>query len=363
MSTLLPQPRPERSQEEVMAAFESTPLFMKSLPEDAMDDPVISALQSLAHEGTPDEVADNFKDQGNDYFRGKRYREALGFYTQGVDAKPTDNVLLEALLCNRAACNLELKNYGNVLKDCSKALSLNAKCSKAYYRSALALLALEREEEALDCCDRCLAYDSENQGVRSVKGKALKKKEEKDRRVRERQERVRKEQEEKAKMHLAFQKRNLIPVVNPDGPSENPYSPHFDPADPTQETLVIPVFFLYPQYATSDIISHFIEDTPFSAHIAAMFPPEAPKPEWDNNSEYIAGGLVVYAMTCRKRLLKVGKNMTLKDVFQAAAAKEGQPKDGLEVKDGCLTFVVLPKGDVEKRWVEEFKRTRDGGSS
>jgi hypothetical protein len=27
---------------------------MKYLPEDASDDPVISALQSLAHEGTPD---------------------------------------------------------------------------------------------------------------------------------------------------------------------------------------------------------------------------------------------------------------------------------------------------------------------
>ena len=55
------------------------------------------------------EIAQNFKEQGNDYFKGKRYREALGFYTQGLEAKPTDPVLLEALLCNRAACNLELR--------------------------------------------------------------------------------------------------------------------------------------------------------------------------------------------------------------------------------------------------------------
>jgi len=54
------------------------------------------------------EVAQNFKEQGNEYFRGKRYREALGFYTQGVDAKPDDVQLKEALLLNRAACNLEL---------------------------------------------------------------------------------------------------------------------------------------------------------------------------------------------------------------------------------------------------------------
>ena len=54
------------------------------------------------------EVAQNFKEQGNDYFKGKRYREAMGFYTQGIDVKPEDLTLLEALLCNRAACNLEL---------------------------------------------------------------------------------------------------------------------------------------------------------------------------------------------------------------------------------------------------------------
>jgi hypothetical protein len=54
------------------------------------------------------EIAQNFKEQGNDYFKGKRHREAISFYTQGIDAKPSDIVLHEALLCNRAACNLEL---------------------------------------------------------------------------------------------------------------------------------------------------------------------------------------------------------------------------------------------------------------
>ena len=48
--------------------------------------------------------------------------------------------------------------------------------------------------------------------------------------------------------------------------------------------------------------------------------------------------------------------MSLRNVYKAAKAKEGQPMDGLEVKDGCLSFVVMPKGDVEKKWVEEFKQ-------
>ncbi|KAI0352883.1 40S ribosomal protein S7 [Trametes cingulata] len=351
----LPQPPPT---EEKLAAFDSVPLFMKSLPEDAADDVAISALQSLAYEGTPDEIAQNFKEQGNDYFKGKRYREALGFYTQGIDAKPTDKTLLEALFCNRAACNLELQNYGSVLRDCSRAIGLNPQSSKAYYRSALSLIALERYDEALDCCDRCLQYDKDNKSVQAAREKAAKLKEAKDRKERERQERMRQEQLKQTRLKAAYKERNLIVVPVPDTVAQNPYEPEFDPEDPTGSTLVFPVLFLYPQYATSDLISHFQEDTPFSAHLSAMFPPNAPRPEWDQKGEYVDGNLVVYGFTRLQRLLKIGKKMTLRDVCKAAKAKEGKPRDGLELKDGTLTFVVLPKGEEENKWVEDFKKNR-----
>jgi len=351
----LPQP-PDL--EDKLAAFNSIPLFMKSLPEDDTENATIAALQSLVHDGTPDEIAQNFKDQGNDYFKGRRYREALGFYTQGIDAKPTDPTMQEALLCNRAACNLELRNYGSVLRDCSKALTVNMKASKAYYRSGLALLSLDRVDEAIDCCDRCAEFDSDNESIKALREKARKKKEEKEKKEREKQERTRKEKEEQRRLKAACAERNIIEIPNPEG-TANPYAPHFDPEDPSKSTLIIPVFFLYPQHATSDVISHFVEDTPFSAHLAAMFPPQAPAAEWDKNGEYIDGQLVIYAMTRRKRLLKVGKKMTLRDVCRAAKEKEGEARDGLEMKDGCLTFAVLLKGEVEKNWVEEYKRSRD----
>lgn len=157
---------------------------------------------------------------------------------------------------------------------------------------------------------------------------------------------------------MLFQERNLI--LRPGG-SENPYKPHFDPEDTTNGTLIIPVFFLYPQHAISDVIPNFVEDTSFAAHLSTMFPPDAPAPEWDKKGEYVNGQLVVYAMTSRRRLLKVGKNMNLRDVCKASRGKEGEPRDGLELKDGCLTFVVVPKGQVEEEWVKDFKRNdRDG---
>ncbi|KAJ7162561.1 hypothetical protein C8R43DRAFT_990664 [Mycena crocata] len=358
MSTKIgPQPPPKLSLEERLAEFDNVPLFMKSLPDEEADDPMIAALQSLAHEGTPDEIAQNFKEQGNDYYKGKRYREALGFYTQAIDAKPTDLVLQEALLCNRAACNLELKNNGSVLRDCSKALSINPKSSKAFYRSAMALIALERTEEALDCCDRCLKFDPENKSVQTVRLRGQQLKAALEKKEQDRLEKLQRAKEAKYKLNTAFRERNLILIPKKDG-TQNPFAPHFDPEDPTESSLIIPVFFLYPQHATSDVIPEFVEDTPFAAHLSTMFPPKAPAPNWDVKEEYVDGKLVIYAMTHRKRLLKVGKKMTLRDVCTAAKAKDGELRDGLEVKDGCLTFAVLPKGDVEKKWVEEYKNTR-----
>ena len=75
------------------------------------------------------------------------------------------------------------ENYGTVLKDCSKAIALNATSSKAYYRSALALVALERLDEAIDCCERCLQFDKENASVKSTLEKALKLKEAKEKKA------------------------------------------------------------------------------------------------------------------------------------------------------------------------------------
>ncbi|KAF9535006.1 40S ribosomal protein S7 [Crepidotus variabilis] len=350
MSTSLgPLPLPRPTEDETLSAFDSVPLFMKSIPDEGTEDIALAALQSLVYEGPPDEVAQNFKEQGNEYFKGKRYREAIGFYTQGVDAKPTDKGILEALLLNRAACNLELQNYGSVLRDCSKVLSSNFTSSKAFYRSGQALLRLGRLNEAMDCCERCLSYDTTNDGMLALKEKVLKLKEEADLKAKKKLEQLQKDQRAKVALQMAYRERNLV-IYNKPGGSTSPVVPHFDTEDPTGATLIFPVFFLYPQHATSDIISNFNEDTAFVAHLETMFPPQAPPPDWDTKGEYITNQLVVYATTHRKRILKVGKKMTLRDVVKAAKEKEGQERDGLELKDNCLSFVVMPKGAIETKW-------------
>jgi tetratricopeptide (TPR) repeat protein len=90
------------------------------------------------------------------------------------------------------------------LRDCSTALTLNSQCSKALYRSTLALIALERYEEALDCCSKCLAFDSDNKAIAQLQEKAKRLKVIKDEKERVREERLQKEREAKRKLEIAF---------------------------------------------------------------------------------------------------------------------------------------------------------------
>ena len=66
---------------------------------------------------------------------------------------------------------------------------------------------------------------------------------------------------------------------------------------------------------------------------------------WDTEGEYVDHGLlVVYAMTRRRDVCRASGG--------GAVGPDGKG-DGLEVKDGCLIFVVVTKVEVERKWVEE----------
>ena len=102
-----------------------------------------------------------------------------------------------------------LENYGSVLRDCATALSVNPKCIKAYYRSSLALLALERAKEALDCCVRCLEIDPENIGIKGVKERAQNLKEKQDQKAAAEEDRRKQEEQKRKALSVALKVRQM----------------------------------------------------------------------------------------------------------------------------------------------------------
>lgn len=114
------------------------------------------------------EIAENFKNHGNELYLQKSYKEAIKAYTEGLDAAPEDFDLRISLLNNRAASNLFLRNYGTTLKDAGVIIALCTKEQKpvpikALFRAGKALLALERWKEARDVVERgkALATDKD----------------------------------------------------------------------------------------------------------------------------------------------------------------------------------------------------------
>ena len=127
------------SADEVVKMLNRTPLFMTELDEtdgEGGENVELEALKALAYEGTRAEVAQNFREQGNDHAKAKNWREAKGYYDQALAALKNPNVkpqdpeegepdmdvveidaeaekkkeleIEEACYINRALCNLEL---------------------------------------------------------------------------------------------------------------------------------------------------------------------------------------------------------------------------------------------------------------
>ncbi|KAJ1026974.1 hypothetical protein NDA16_002267 [Ustilago loliicola] len=380
-----------RDLDSTLASWDNVPLFMRDLPTDpSTTDPstsaALDALQSLAFDGTPDQVAQNFKSQANDYFKSKRYREALGFYTQAIEANPEDKGLLETLYANRAACQLELGNYGSVLRDTSKVLELNGKSEKAYYRAGKALIALDRLDDALQCLAKGVEVNQGNVAMVALRKQAQDKLAKKQKAEQESKERKRREQAIATALHQALLVRGLWLETTP-RPPDNPQPAHFDPdslppnsslslplsstwtpPDIIRTPLIVPVFFMYPQHAQSDFISDYHEDTPLSTYLSTIFPLSSRGSlPWDTAAEYYEGNLQVYATTKRDRLLKLGKKLTLRQVidqgFKEADKAQGEDevrdRDGLVMRDGILSLVVVPKGNAEEEWVGKFKAERE----
>ncbi|GAW14352.1 hypothetical protein ANO14919_037530 [Xylariales sp. No.14919] len=370
----------KKSVDEVVAELKKTPFFMTELEENDETE----AFKALAYEGTPLENASEFKEQGNDCFKTRRWADAKEFYTKGIlilaaeerirkraDDQPSqqppkvksefgeerlngekkqaasedeicqERAILESLYVNRAACHLELKNYRSCWLDGSAALRLNPKNIKAYYRSARAFLAVGRIAEADDACSRGLALDESNNPLKTVARDIIKKAEETSAQQRREAERLAKEKRREMLIKAALKAREVRTRVTAQPPEMEDAGVKLvpDPDDPASH-LCFPTVLLYPVHLESDFIKAFNETDSLADHLGYVFPLP-----WDREGAYSLAGVECYMETVAGGLIRLGKKVPL---LKALAGGK------VEVVDEVVRIFVLPKSQAAA-WVEEFK--------
>ncbi|KAL3288567.1 hypothetical protein HHI36_003006 [Cryptolaemus montrouzieri] len=90
-------------------------------------------------------IAEDFKNQANEYFKKQDYDNAINFYTQAIEANPNSAIYYG----NRSFAYLKLEWFGYALKDATAAIELDKNYIKGYYRRASAHMSLGKFKEAL----------------------------------------------------------------------------------------------------------------------------------------------------------------------------------------------------------------------
>ena len=88
--------------------------------------------------------AEELKTQANDYFKAKDYENAIKFYSQAIELNPGNAIYYG----NRSLAYLRTECYGYALGDATRAIELDKKYIKGYYRRAASNMALGGESEA-----------------------------------------------------------------------------------------------------------------------------------------------------------------------------------------------------------------------
>ncbi|KAF2477808.1 TPR repeat protein-like protein [Lindgomyces ingoldianus] len=359
-----------QSVDEVFKEMNRLPLFMTTLDEtdgDGGENLALEALKALAYEGTRAEIAENFRQQGNECARAKQWASAKEFYDKAITAlkaspqardledRPKDVEIAvdeeakaekdieEACHVNRALCNLEKKNFRSCIQDCAYTLRLNPRNIKALYRSSLACLALDKIPEASDSCARGLALDPSNKSIQTLTIKISSRQDQLDTISRTRQERERREESEKATVQLALKSRGIRSSSTAQAPDLEDATVKLEESLDPSSTLSFPVVLLYPLHSQSDFVKSFSEKEGLDQHLEYIFPLP-----WDAQHEYTLNGVEAYMETAAGGLIKAGKKMGLGKIL-------GSGK--VEVVDGLVKINIVPKKRANV-WVEEFRRRK-----
>jgi Cns1/TTC4 Wheel domain len=293
--------------------WKECPLFAPSgvkipvVPEEGSAENLSDALGALSHliydNESPEEVADELRDQGNGYFKrgGRDYLKlAIAKYSEAIAINCTVPETNAAAYSNRAAAQLKLKNFGKALEDAEGALGFQSNNVKARYRAAVSANALGKYDKAVAHCNAGLqALKTGNHQqvgdaalLRSEKRKAERELEREVSAARRRGANEESAASARRRLELALSKRN-IKMGLPFYSLQRKYrvtAPGFQ--DANSDVLIWPVLIIYPDaqhhgsYEQSDYLEQVCEDATMDDIIATVLPPGAPPAPWDDSGMY-----------------------------------------------------------------------------
>lgn len=369
-----------KSVDQVAAELKQLPFFMTDISDsDPVANQQLQALQALAYDGEPREVASNFKQQGNAQYRLRNYSDAVQFYSKAIDvpgltdtpdpadllgsesvkndptraAKLADDtanegrqILLDSL-ANRAACNLALKNYRRCINDCRRVLTdIDPTHEKCLFRAGTALLAVDRPDEAIVLLEYGLKALPSSSSIPPLLDSARQKY------AAAQQAQIRAAQAARLQQTLDKNLQTAITahgltLINSVNADSNPSTSKIsldDPANPLSD-LLLPLLVLYPLEMQSDLMQAVDINTQISSILDQLFEP--PLPQWAT-PEYTAP-LHVYAQTDAGGLVRVGRRATLAKVF-------GKQKGlVIPVVDGVPRLYVVPVTKADD-WVASWDK-------
>ncbi|XP_008551237.1 DNA polymerase interacting tetratricopeptide repeat-containing, protein of 47 kDa [Microplitis demolitor] len=340
----------DRWQEEM----EKHPFFMKEIPESGEVSPLMEGLQQLKYseeDNTPDELAANYKEDGNFNYKYKKYRLAILSYTEGIKTQCKDDNIRAQLYNNRAASHFMLKNYRSSLNDSKHAMKLQPNYPKALSRAASCCYYIKNYDECIEFCNKYIAENGPNVEISSLMTKAILERKQKQRTERLKNKRDETEKKEEEKLLQAIKSRNIkfdfndkkileIKNLVPQIPQLAEHRVRID----TDDRLIWPVVILYPETMQTDFIQNFHENTRFIDQLEEVF---TEPPEWDIERRYNLSNVNVYFEGDKKTIHKVDVNQTLESILKT---------NGFIVKAGTPSFFILvANSDAEKKFLNNYK--------
>ncbi|ETO19628.1 HSP-interacting, SSA1 ATPase activity-stimulating, TPR-containing co-chaperone [Reticulomyxa filosa] len=358
-----------------LSDWRNIPLFSDNLhPEN----PMAQAIKKLQEETTPETRAKKLKKSGNKaYGLGpERYNDAIKYYTRALETKCSNHQLNAEIYCNRGMVHLKLENFGKCIEDCKECLKIDDKMIKAYHRCSLAMLQLQKYEDALKMANKgreiaqqmlhspppSLLQDEKKQQndeeketsssktppsrpmsakeFESVFAK-LAEKIEGQWNAQKEKERLKKEEETKQET-LARNKHTQVQRVlshrkykfgkdlyntlaysnDVDWKQQDQSSMDITNADLDKVELAFNVLFVYPEFDQSDFIQGFTENAMFIDHLNRMLPPLGDAPSWlvslkdhTQHDKYVAHNCMVFYQDKFGLMKDVHTTMKLKQVL------------------------------------------------